>query len=305
MKKSIIAILVLIIILFAFMHYSKGPVQNSTVINNTNTTNPINTITYSCDAGKSLVVSISAGTTIPSSDPNSPPIPGGSAKVSLSDGRTLNLNQTISADGIRYANADESFVFWSKGHGALILENNVEKSYIGCIEVTSVPSGSDLTRVYSNSSEGFSISIPTNYTVNESFVDELSPTKRIKGIKFQIASSTASGTNLGNDTYLSVETIPQTNSCTADLFLADSSGKAQTLTDGDTTYSVASSTGAGAGNRYEETVYAIPGTNPCIAVHYFVHYSVFENYPAGTVSEFNRQNLLNQFDSIRHTLIHM
>ena len=63
------------------------------------------------------------------------------------------------------------------------------------------------------------------------------------------------------------------------------------------------STGAAAGNRYEETVYTLPGTNPCIAVRYFIHYGVFQNYPAGTVREFDQQALLASFDAIRHTLV--
>ena len=68
------------------------------------------------------------------------------------------------------------------------------------------------------------------------------------------------------------------------------------------TYSVASSTGAAAGNRYEETVYALPGTNHCIAVRYFIHYGVIENYPVGLVREFDKKSLLKEFDTIRRTL---
>lgn len=64
---------------------------------------------------------------------SNPPIPSGSVKIILSDGRTFNLPQTISADGGRYANSDESFVFWSKGDGAMVLENNIEKNYMGCV----------------------------------------------------------------------------------------------------------------------------------------------------------------------------
>jgi len=55
-------------------------------------------------------------------------------KVSLvlSDGRELNLNQTISGSGARYANSDESFVFWNKGNGAFIEENGVT-TYEDCV----------------------------------------------------------------------------------------------------------------------------------------------------------------------------
>jgi hypothetical protein len=70
-----------------------------------------------------------------------------------------------------------------------------------------------------------------------------------------------------------------------------------------TKYSVASSSEAGAGNRYSETVYSIPGTNPCLAIRYFIHYTVFENYPIGSITQFNLPNILSQFDSVRKTLI--
>lgn len=40
----------------------------------------------------------------------------------LSDARHLTLPHALSADGARYANADESFVFWNKGNTAFITE---------------------------------------------------------------------------------------------------------------------------------------------------------------------------------------
>ncbi len=54
-------------------------------------------------------------------------------EVALSDGRMLTLLQTISASGIRYANDDESIIFWSKGKGAFLVENDVT-TYEDCVE---------------------------------------------------------------------------------------------------------------------------------------------------------------------------
>jgi membrane-bound inhibitor of C-type lysozyme len=45
-----------------------------------------------------------------------------SVSLLLSDGRTMTLPQAISASGARYANAEESFVFWNKGDTAFIQE---------------------------------------------------------------------------------------------------------------------------------------------------------------------------------------
>jgi membrane-bound inhibitor of C-type lysozyme len=43
--------------------------------------------------------------------------------IEINDGRSRSLPQTISASGARYANADESFVFWNKGDTAFVEEN--------------------------------------------------------------------------------------------------------------------------------------------------------------------------------------
>jgi len=53
------------------------------------------------------------------------------AKLKLSDGREIVLPHAISADGARYANAEESIVFWNKGDTAFIIENGKE-TYSAC-----------------------------------------------------------------------------------------------------------------------------------------------------------------------------
>lgn len=98
---------------------------------------PIAKATYDCDGGKIVKAEFYKGETV-AVNPGEPPVPTGKAKVSLSDGRNFDLAQTISADGGRYANNDESFVFWDKGDNALLLENGVEKDYTRCINRASV-----------------------------------------------------------------------------------------------------------------------------------------------------------------------
>lgn len=148
----------------------------------------------------------------------------------------------------------------------------------------------------------FAIRVPMDYSVDESYEYEgLGPGKEIAGTKLTIGTSTAAGTNLAPDTYLSVEKIPSAPSCIAELFLNNATGRV--VADAGVTYSVASSTGAAAGNRYEETVYALAGTNPCIAVRYVIHYGEFENHLPGTVRPFDKEALLATFDTIRRTLI--
>lgn len=261
---------------------------------------PTAVVAFACDGKKGIIATFYKGEPRVTSLDRVPK-PGGSVALALSDGRMMTLPQTISADGGRYANADESFVFWGKGNGALVLEGGKEHNYTGCIVIAPDQPGHALPLIYSSSAARFSLRIPAGYLADESYrYIERGPGKEILGVKFTVATTTAAGTNLSADSYLSVEAVAA-NDCSATLFL--DRAKAVTVTDGSMTYSVASTTGAAAGNRYEETVYAIPGTSPCYAVRYFVHYGVFENYPAGTVKRFDAQALRNEFDAIRHTLV--
>lgn len=146
------------------------------------------------------------------------------------------------------------------------------------------------------------VQYPPGYTFNSAYAyDQFGPTKLIKGVSFTIPAEMATGTNLGSDTRVSVEQLPRAKNCTGDIFI-QANVKPQKITDTGTEYSLATSSGAGAGNRYEESVYALLGSNPCTAVRYYIHYSAIENYPAGAVREFDRTQLLSDFDQIRHSL---
>lgn len=289
-KNSITFIALTVLLALIIIYYPKGTLK------------PIASATYYCNEGKTMTADYYTGGVVEKEVvPGEPPVPTGSVELSLSDGRHFILPQTISASGIRYANEDESFVFWSKGDGALVLENNVEKSYIGCISAVSDPGG--LPQVYADGVAGFSVRYPAKYSVDSDYhYQALGPGKDIYGVKFTIASSTTTGTNLSSfDTGVSVEMLPNTVACSAELFLGEGAEVSQ-VTDNDTEYSVGEFSGAGAGNFYEEKVWALPGTNPCVGVRYFIHSTNIHNYDPGTVAEFDRAALLSQFDAIRRTL---
>lgn len=242
-----------------------------------------------------------------------PPVPDGRVHLLLSDGREMTLAQTISASGIRYSDGDpsvagsESFVFWSQGNGALVLEHNVEKSYIGCIAIAPDPGG--LSGTFANSSEGYSVRYPSDWEIEPDYTYELRPGVSIHGVKFHVPDSLAAGTNLSVDSGISVEAIygidlPKSEGgpeCSAEAFLLSPQTVSEKTIEG-VDFSVASSTEPAAGNRYEEIVYVVKGTEPCLAVRYFIHYGVLENYQPGTVEEFDRDFLLATFDAIRGTL---
>jgi membrane-bound inhibitor of C-type lysozyme len=74
---------------------------------------------FECDDGKSIDAAFDNGAK-----------PG--VHLSLSDGRRWVLPQARSASGARYANADESIVFWNKGDTAFVEENGAA-TYQGCV----------------------------------------------------------------------------------------------------------------------------------------------------------------------------
>ena len=75
---------------------------------------------FSCDGGKKIEAVFTTG-----AQP--------SVRLRLSDGRQIELPQAMSASGARYANRDESFVFWNKGRMAFIEETG-QPTYTGCTQ---------------------------------------------------------------------------------------------------------------------------------------------------------------------------
>ena len=238
--------------------------------------------------------------------------PKGSVYITLGDGRSMQLLQTVSASGARYATPSDSFVFWVKGKGSLVLENDKEEAFIDCEEGIHNAVVASTTQKYLYDSKYFSIILPRytippalsrtdSFEVNDSYTYESSPSTVIQGTKFIIPKSFTEGNNLSRDTYISVEHSDNQKKCTASSFLERES-PAKNVTEKGIIYSVASSVGAAAGNRYEGTIYATQKRNKCFAIRYFIHYTAIENYPKGTIKEFDMEKLINNFDAIRKTL---
>lgn len=235
------------------------------------------------------------------------PTPTGSVRLDLSDGRTATLPQTISASGARYASEGDAFVFWTKGNSVTIYENGVEAGYVGCVAVAPEKPGVGLKSVYIDPAGGFTLRLPNLGTTTDAYRVDVTHTrqtgddKKTTGVKFSIPSSMATGTNLSADSYISVEQL-NASTCAAAIF-SETASTTTSIVDAGTQYSVVNEVSAGAGNRYNETIYALPETTPCTAVRYVIHSMAIENYPAGTVKEFNLVALTAQFDQIRQSLV--
>lgn len=305
--KLIILALVLITLVGALIYWLSPHTVVAPAATQPRKENPISTAGYICNNKKTIDAAFYEGPSVATSTgTNTPPVPNGTVELILSDNRTLTLKQTISADGARFANNDETFIFWSKGNGALVTDNGDEKSYWGC--VAAVPPTPELPNVYHDGHNGFTIRYAEGAKIDSTYAyrlrgpGESSPV----GVKFLIPATIATGTNLsGFDTGLSVETASTSDEiagCTAQDF-ANHSISATTTTINGTEYSFASTSDVGAGNFYEEHIFTIPYSQPCIAVRYFIHSTNIDNYTPGTVKEFDKAALLKEFDTIRDTLV--
>ena len=168
-KKNIIIGLIAIILIIVGIALNNSYKPKTTISTNTDSKtneNLTTNVSFSCDSNKTIKASFYKGPTPAVALPDQPPVPTGSVKLSLSDGRSLELPQTISADGGRYASINNSIVFWNKGNSAFIIENNKD-TYTGCIKV--VNEAGNLSNVYENSKQGISIRYPEGFTVDKNY----------------------------------------------------------------------------------------------------------------------------------------
>lgn len=131
MKKDYLLLIFLVLILAAWFVADRavthGPKSDAQAI----------TANYTCDQGV-INATFHNADALPPANPGEPPRPQGTVDLKLADGRSMTLKQTISADGVRYSDGDptvengETFVFWTKGNEALVLENNEAKTYTNC-----------------------------------------------------------------------------------------------------------------------------------------------------------------------------
>jgi membrane-bound inhibitor of C-type lysozyme len=79
---------------------------------------PVASATFNCKDGKSIAATFYAD----------------EVDLKLSDGRSMKVPQAMSGSGTRYANKDESFVFWNKGDTAFVTEGKDEAmTYSDCV----------------------------------------------------------------------------------------------------------------------------------------------------------------------------
>lgn len=224
-----------------------------------------------------------------------------SVVLKLDDGRNFDLNHTVSAEGLRYSNKDQTFVFWEKATGAVILEFDTERFYRGCKKYD--PTENSYTNLvsYLDETHSFSINYPKDYLQDKKYKYILiGQDSSIDGVRFTIPKNYTDSNNLSKESYISIENISNFKSCSASLFLLDATSK--NISENGSEYSFAFREDMSSGERYEESIYAFQKDKVCFAVRYFISYSYIENHTAQAVTTFNKDNLLKEFNFIRDSL---
>ena len=121
MKKILYVVVTVLLVGVGVFCLFQKPFKKNTVVEKVNS-GVINSVTFSCSENKSIQALFYSD----------------KVELSLSDKRSMLLLQAMSASGARYANSDESFVFWNKGDTAFIDEGN-RTTFKDCLIVTKNP----------------------------------------------------------------------------------------------------------------------------------------------------------------------
>jgi membrane-bound inhibitor of C-type lysozyme len=106
MKKILYFAIVITTLFLGIYLYYKKPISGNIPAVNQASDGVINSVVFNCIENKNIRAIFFKDR----------------VELSLSDGRNMLLYQAVSASGARYANPDESFVFWNKGDTAFVDE---------------------------------------------------------------------------------------------------------------------------------------------------------------------------------------
>lgn len=130
MKKLILGTAVVLLVIIAFVWlYLRAPAKDMPAPG----TSVVGVAVYRCDDDRTISAIYYEGPEAPR-DQGDRPVPAGSVELALDSAASTTLAQTLSGSGVRYANEDESFVFWNKGDEAIVMrDNQMDQAYRNCV----------------------------------------------------------------------------------------------------------------------------------------------------------------------------
>jgi membrane-bound inhibitor of C-type lysozyme len=275
----IIIIAILIIAGFFYFEFASKATAPTTATSTPATV--LNSVSFSCDAGKTIIAAFMSD----------------AVSLTLSDGRTLSLPQTISGSGIRYeatTTPNEDIVFSSKGDNAMIMENN-STTYSNCVAnasaaTTAAGTTTNGTSTFTDRGRTFTFNYPSAFTVtggDGSYAPDWMTNSVADGLllaKLTVPGSVDPKTNFVDATF-TVGTSPNAAAVKNCLVAPQSGGSApikSIATINGVSYTKFVSNDAGAGNFYETTSYRALRNSQCYAMEYTIHSSNIANYPTNS-----------------------
>jgi len=269
----------------------------------------IATATYTCDGGKTITAAYYQGPPAPQPQPGEPPMSNDTVRLTFDNGLTMTLKRTISADGVRFANANESFVFWNKGNDALVLQDGEQKDYTNCTSggtgsMQSVSTGKGITFSYPTGGD-FGLAVTPEQVLEKAYIP---PCEEGFDYCLYYLGTDYEGTNF-ESAGLSIKARPD---LTADTCLAaPPSGYTRqleaTTTRGEGyTASVMGPVGDAAVGHYTNgSVYRLHFDDTCYEFVTRIGETQFANYPPGAIKEFtaaDREAMMQKLQGLLDTV---
>jgi hypothetical protein len=158
--------------------------------------------------------------------------------------------------------------------------------------------------VYHDPLYDFSISYPSTVLLKTEGFGGYVPLTETPLIAFTLNPDMFRGTNLGEaGVYIGASSTPSiVASCTHASLQAGETTATSSITVHGTTFSVFDSTGAGAGNIYDEKTYRTLVHGACLEIVELLHSSQIGNYPPGKVVAFDRTRFSGILEAMVSTI---
>ncbi|NTV22109.1 MAG: lysozyme inhibitor [Candidatus Yonathbacteria bacterium] len=228
------------------------------------------------------------------------------ADVIFPDQRVLTMTQGVSGSGARYENGD--VVFWNKGDGAFVTEND-EMIYSNCITATVTPEGGDMRHVV-DASQMFEFSYPAPAILSGGELGYTETWRQQTTTLGMVLAKVSIPRTFEPDTNFSEAILTIGTSADPDAVktcVTDAGGaqveKSQ-MTIGSTPFTVLSYSDAGAGNYYDTTSYRTVRDGQCYAIEYTIHTTNIDNYPRESgITVFDRNKITAVLEGIVRSFI--
>jgi len=155
---------------------------------------------------------------------------------------------------------------------------------------------------YTNSRLSFTITYPSTATSSAFDFSGFLPRTQTPVVSFVLPSSMSQGTNLGEaGVYIGATTTPAAmRACESPVSNGGETSVGTTTINGQEFASFTSSD-AGAGNFYDSKIFRTYQNGACFEIVELLHSGNIGNYPAGTVSEFDKSKFQGILDAIVRT----